>query len=291
MGALHAVVREAITKSAILRGLDNPNWIAKMCLWKNGKSQSAALFHTTAAWLVFLNVLAVVLESVPFIENGLPHAVWQTFEAVSVIFFSVEYLLNILTAVYDPIYNFNRWNFASSFVGMADLISILPFYVQTIILPLVAPGVFFDATIFRIFRLARILNYEAFSSQFLLLSEVFVKAGPVLQATGVVALIVWIGGATIFYYVEPHDDALAEAAGAGGEDAQVFTSIADSMYYTSIFLAGEWAAIDFTPAGAVLCTIMALVGVALFSIPVGVLFEGFQDKLIEAHGADAKKAE
>ena len=96
------------------------------------------------------------------------------------------------------------------------------------------------------------------------------------------ALILWVGGATAFYYADPHND--SEVNGNGGEDPAVFTSIVDALYYTSIFMAGEWCVSDFTPAGSVICVVMAMVGVALFSIPVGVLFEGFQDMLEERHG-------
>jgi hypothetical protein len=174
---------------------------------------------------------------------------------------------------------------ATSFVGMADLLAVLPFYCQEIIIPLLFRGSTFDATIFRIFRLARILEFEKFFQAFSLLDDVFVKAAPVLKATGVVALIVWVGGATIFYYASPHDDDTATEAAMGGEDAAVFTSIVDALYYCAIFLAGEWAVVDFSPIGGVLCTIMALVGVALFSIPVGVLFEGFQDLMAEKNAS------
>jgi len=286
--AMHGVVKNAITHSAVLRGLGdaNPPTLAKLCVWKNGRSDSAELYRQTAVALVFLNVLAVVLESVPFIEESLPHLVWQGFEFLSVLFFTAEYALNVLTAVYDPRHNFLRSNFVLSFVGVADLLSIVPFYLQTIVLPLLAPQLEFDATIFRMLRLARIVQFEQFFDSFTLLEDVFVKAAPVLKATGVVALIVWVGGASIFYYMEPHsEDEDVAALAQGGADVAVFTSIVDALYYCAIFLAGEWAVVDFTPAGSVLCTAMALIGVALFSIPVGVLFEGFQDKLVEKHGS------
>ena len=88
--------------------------------------------------------------------------------------------------------------------------------------------------------------------------------------------------------MEPHedldDDRVKDQLAAGGEDPAVFTSIVDAMYYCTIFLAGEWCKVDFTPLGSVICTVVALIGVALFSIPVGVLFEGFQDMMAEKAG-------
>eukprot|EP00606_Chrysophyceae_sp_TOSAG23-5_P001248 GSChrysophyteH2.ASY1.ANO1.921.1 assembled CDS len=235
--------------------------------------------------LIFANIAAVILESIPEVEKLIPHFYWQTFETLSVLIFTTEYLINVGCAKFDPAFGFSRYQYMTTFIGKADLVSILPFFVQTIIIPFIfgADSVYnLDATVFRIVRLARVLEFEIFFESFTLLGEVFNKAGPVLKATGVLALILWVGGATAFYYADPHND--SEVNGNGGEDPAVFTSIVDALYYTSIFMAGEWCVSDFTPAGSVICVVMAMVGVALFSIPVGVLFEGFQDMLEERHG-------
>lgn len=280
------VVKDAHARSAELRGLDSRhNTIAHLCMWKNGPSATAKLYHSLIGVLILLNILAVILESIDLVASSVPHAVWQSFEAISVLFFTFEYLLDVLTARYDPKFNFSRYNKIVSFVGIADVCSIIPFYLETIVFPVLAPHVVFDSTIFRVLRLARIVELERFFQAFSLLDSVFSKSGPVLKATAVLAIIVWVGGATVFYYVEPHSsaDGVAEKAARGGEDAAVFESIVDALYYVAIFLAGEWAVCDFTPLGALVSTLMAAIGVALFSIPVGVLFEGFQEMLEEKH--------
>jgi hypothetical protein len=282
------VVKEARAKSAMLRGLDSDNNpVANLCMWKNGTWSSAKIFRSLSGVLIVGNILAVVLESIASVEAAVPHLVWQSFETVSVLFFTAEYCLDVATARYDPKYNFSRRKKIFSFVGLAELLSIVPFYFENVIFSLFAPSIVFDSTIFRILRLARILELERFFQSFSLLDDVFSKSGPVLKATGVLALIVWVGGATLFYYVEPHSDSggAAEVAAQGGEDAAVFVSIVDSLYYMAIFLAGEWALCDFSPWGSLVATAMAAVGVALFSIPVGVLFEGFQEMLEEKHAA------
>jgi hypothetical protein len=289
------VTREAIRHSETLRGLDssNPTWAAKLCIWKNNKGDnldsciSGKQFSSFMSWLIVANILAVVLESIPDAEMLISHDLWQWFETLSVALFSAEYAMNIIVARYDPKWGFSRVAFITSFGGIADLISVAPLYLE-LVSPLLwgASGFQVDATIFRIARMARILESEELFSQFTMLGDVFSKAGPVLKATGVLALIVWVGGATAFYYTSPHADIADgdESWAQGGEDAAVFTSIVDALYYTSIFMAGEWCVVDFTPLGSVICTVLAMIGVALFSIPVGVLFEGFQDMLTEKHG-------
>ena len=73
-----------------------------------------------------------------------------------------------------------------------------------------------------------------------------------LKATGVLALIVWVGASSLLYYVEPHsdidDDKVNLDLAAGGEEPAVFTSIVDAMYYCTIFLAGEWCKVTSRPS-------------------------------------------
>jgi hypothetical protein len=288
--ALRAVIEDAVSHSQALRGLDSqePSIGPRVCIWKNTPSPTSTSWHTLIGSLIFLNIAAVILESIDEVQEAVPHGIWQSFETLSVLIFTVEYVINVVSAPYDPKYSFSKSKFVFSFIGIADFFSILPFYVQEFLIPIFAPGMSFDATIFRILRLARVLELERFFEAFTLLDDVFVKAAPVLKATGVLALIVWVGASSLLYYVEPHsdidDDKVNLDLAAGGEEPAVFTSIVDAMYYCTIFLAGEWCKVDFTPLGSVICTIVALIGVALFSIPVGVLFEGFQDMMAERSG-------
>lgn len=60
-----------------------------------------------------------------------------------------------------------------------------------------------------------------------------------------------------------------------------FANLPSSMYYSAIFLGGEWGKIDFTPAGKMVCMWYAAVGIAVFSLPVGSVFEAFGDALAE----------
>lgn len=55
------------------------------------------------------------------------------------------------------------------------------------------------------------------------------------------------------------------------------------MFYTAVFLGGEWAQVDFTWPGKILCCILCIMGIALFAIPVGTVFEAFQDVLQEVN--------
>lgn len=68
-----------------------------------------------------------------------------------------------------------------------------------------------------------------------------------------------------------------------------FSSIPDAMFYTAIFLGGEWAQVDFTWPGKVLCCALCVMGIALFAIPVGTVFEAFQDVLQEVNDEEEEE--
>lgn len=63
------------------------------------------------------------------------------------------------------------------------------------------------------------------------------------------------------------------------------------MFYIAIFLGGEWGQIDFTWPGKILCCALCVMGIALFAIPVGTVFEAFQDVLQEVHTEEEEEEE
>eukprot|EP00931_Biecheleriopsis_adriatica_P046497 TRINITY_DN26702_c0_g1_i1.p1 TRINITY_DN26702_c0_g1~~TRINITY_DN26702_c0_g1_i1.p1 ORF type:complete len:227 (+),score=36.78 TRINITY_DN26702_c0_g1_i1:85-681(+) len=90
-----------------------------------------------------------------------------------------------------------------------------------------------------------------------------------MVASGFMALLVWICGSVLFYEFE-QDNPRMEGA---------FKDLPSSMYYTIIFLGGEWAKIDFTPGGRIVCMIYCVAGIGLYGIPIGAVFEAFSDVL------------
>ena len=55
--------------------------------------------------------------------------------------------------------------------------------------------------------------------------------------------------------------------------AGLFEDIPNSLYFTAVFLGGEWGVIDYSVPNKILCIFFCVVGIALFSIPTGTLFE------------------
>lgn len=100
--------------------------------------------------LIIINLIAVMLESVETLhKNFRPLFYW--FEVISVAIFTVEYLTRVWSADFGrdkPVKT--RLKFIFSFLGLIDLLAILPFYLPFLIA--------FDLRFLRILRLVRIFR-------------------------------------------------------------------------------------------------------------------------------------
>lgn len=210
--------------------------------------------------LIAANILLVLMESMHDVKVYFGSVFFDTLEAISVMIFSLEYAARLYASRGSAKYLYSRWSFVISFFGLVDVVSILPWYVM---MTLSLFGVTFDAAIFRVFRIFRMLEFEKFVPAFTLLDDVYFKSKDVLAATGVLALIIWIGGSTLFYAFQP----------------ELFESIPNAMYLVAVFLGGEWGVIDYDIPNKMVTMMFCVVAIALFSIPIATLFEAFSDTL------------
>ena len=91
--------------------------------------------------------------------------------------------------------------------------------------------------------------------------------------------IIWVFSAYGFFLLEKDNKAVNGA----------FDNIPNSLYYTAIFLSGEWGQVDFSPLGKILCSLLVVAGIGLYAIPVGALFDAFQEVLEEGKDKKDKK--
>lgn len=118
--------------STILEGL-------RQLLWDLLQSAPA---QRLSQLMIMLNVVAVVLETEPAI--GWEDHFYQ-FENVSIIFFTLEYLVRLFTAPFSTRVGCSYFGYLTSFFGCVDLLSIAPCYVEIII---ATNGVQFDSAVY-----------------------------------------------------------------------------------------------------------------------------------------------
>ena len=237
-----------------------------------GKTPRGAVFEKFIFTLIILNVLGVVAESINSVYSS-AEGFWTAFEYISVLIFSVEYGLRVYSATQNPGSGFSRLVYMTTFYGVVDFLTIAPFFIERIVVGVSgadegADGS--DAEVFRVMRILRLLELEHFIEAFSLLDDVYRESKKTLHATGILALVIWVGGAVLFYLAE-HD------ADADGGDP--IPNIPTGLFYTAVFLGGEWAICDFTVPGKVLCVVYCTLGIALYGTAVGFLVDAFSEVL------------
>ena len=123
-----------------------------LLLDENSDSGARESINRFIFFLILLNLLALVFESAHELEVEY-HQWFHWFDVFSVAVFSIEYALRFYLAPEDPEYasaSRPRWRYASSFLGLIDLLAILPFVLGWFLA--------MDTRVLRIVRALRILK-------------------------------------------------------------------------------------------------------------------------------------
>ncbi len=216
--------------------------------------------------LIVLNVSAVMLETVPAIHEP-NKEFFRTFDTISVIIFTVEYLLRVWSSNHDPRYRHSiigRLRFIFSLDGLIDLLAILPFYVQAF--------VGFDLRILRIlrlFRFVRLFRLTAYMRSAQMVKNVFISRKNELLLALVLVLFFIIIASCLIYFAEHNtqpDD---------------FSSIPATMWYAVVTATsiGYGDMVPVTSVGKTLSSLISLAGLPLFALPAGIITAGFLEEI------------
>ncbi|MBU7013646.1 MAG: ion transporter [Theionarchaea archaeon] len=233
------------------------------------------LFDISIMALIFLNVLAVIFETVEGIFAKYED-VFATFELISVMVFTVEYVLRlwVCTAAKkegNPLTD--RLRFMTKPMSLIDLLAILPFY-----LPVVFPMDPRFLRGLRLFRLFRLFKMGRYSESLQTLGNVLkAKKEEIVITSFVISLMLVFASSTI-YYVE--HDAQPEA----------FSSIPAAMWWgvATLTTVGYGDVYPITPVGKFLGAVIALLGIGMFALPAGILASGFAEELQKKHTLEEK---
>lgn len=124
-------------------------------------------------------------------------------------------------------------------------------------------------------RAIRLLNLPYFRREVHMINRALADAGPKLLEPAYLAVNVWVLSSALYMWLEEYAlNVLHECS----ENANM-QSIPETMYWTSIFLTGEWANVDFSWMGSRLCIFYVVFGIATFSMPVGIIVEAVKAEL------------
>lgn len=206
------------------------------------------LFDLILLGLIVLSVLLIMLESVKSIDKEY-HFYLMIFEWIITVFFTIEYILRIIT-IKKPLH------YIFSFYGLIDLMAILPMYLSFVFS---GANIFLVVRAFRLLRLFKILNLPQFNNHSKHLREALLASkGKIMIFMYFVVVSTIIIGATMY---------LVEGEKGG------FTSIPISIYWAIVTLTtvGYGDISPITPLGQLIASIVMVLGYGIIAVPTGIV--------------------
>jgi len=215
--------------------------------------------------LILLNVVAVIVGTVKSVEARFQSAL-RWFEVFSVVVFTVEYLARVWACASQSEYSrplIGRLRFMLRPIAIIDLLAVLPFYLT-----------FFTADLrfiraLRLFRLFRVAKLGRYSSSLRLFGRVFRNKKEELTVTMMVMLMMILMSASFMYFAE--------------NEAQPdkFPDIPSTVWWAVMTLTtvGYGDVFPITPLGKCLTMVIAILGIGMFALPVGIFGAGFVEEI------------
>ncbi len=217
------------------------------------------------ALLVVANVVAIILESVHSIHVAY-EAYFHIFDLVSVIVFSLEYVLRVWT--YSEKHtgpSDSPWKGRKEYIfspfGLVDFFSTVPFYLQ-----LLFPGA--DLRVLRMFRLLRIFKLSRYNSAMEDMLEAIKSEWDSFSSAMFLLFISCLLFSSLIYIIEGHDQ------------PEVFPSIPAAMHWFILTIISGWGNVDpVTYLGTVLVIVTQILAIALAAILTGVVATAYTSQV------------
>ena len=225
-------------------------------------------------FVIILNLIvsiALTFDNVRAVHGVVLMAV----EAITIAFFAVDYVLRIWTSdilFSDRSYPRALAGYIFSAAGLIDLLSFLPYY-----LPAIFPTGAAAFRLFRVMRIFKLFRIGAYSDSLSIISKVIFEKRQQLVSAMFIIFTLMIAASLSMYHVE-------HAA-----QPEVFRNALSGIWWagSTLLTVGYGDIYPITPAGQILGTVIAFIGVGAVAVPTGIISAGF----IEEFGEEKKRNE
>jgi voltage-gated potassium channel len=222
------------------------------------------LFHSFIVGLIILNIVAVILETVETL-----HLEYKPFfdvlEIFTVVIFTIEYILRVWVCTLEEKYKhrFGRLKFMISPMAVIELLVILPFVLSLLtFLDLRYLSAFRFILVLRIFKLGKYA--EALDT----FKHVIFDKKEELVITFFTIIALLVVSSSLMYLVERNDN-------------PEFASIPETMWWavSTLTTVGYGDVLPITPLGKILGSLIAILGIAMFALPAGLISASFTEQV------------
>lgn len=217
----------------------------------------------------FVNVLAILLNlavSILYTFDNIREqygALMTVIEAVTVVFFAIDYFLRAWTA--DILYSeLPKWKahrkYIFSFMGIVDLLSFLPYF-----LPVFFPAGTVAFRMIRIVRIFRLFRINAYYDSLSVITEVIVSKAQQLISSVFIILVLMLASSLCMYSLE-HE-----------AQPEVFTNAFSGIWWatSTLLTVGYGDIYPITTMGKLFGIFISFLGVGMVAIPTGIISAGF----------------
>ncbi len=234
-----------------------------------GESKADKLINIFIITLIVLNVVAVMLETIKVLHDKY-ESFFDTFDAISVYIFTIEYILRVWSCTHDPRYKGSikgRLKYMLTPGAIIDLLAFLPFYIHVI-----AGLDLRTLRILRLLRFFRLFRLTAYTRSAQMIFNVFKSRVNELLLSLLLVLFLIIIASCLLYFAEHLYPS---------EEESKFTSIPATLWWAVVTLTttGYGDMYPLTTVGRVLAGVIMLTGVAFFALPAGIITAGFLEEI------------
>ena len=222
-------------------------------------------YDVFSAVAILVNIAVVFMST--YAELRLSYGkIFTLIEAVTVVFFSIDYVLRIWTAnILYP--NKSRLRailkYALSFTGIIDLLSFLPYY-----LPFFFPAGAVAFRMFRVVRLFKLFRINAYHDSLSVIAEVLSSKRQQLLSSVFIIVTLTLASSLCMYSVE------------NAAQPEVFTDAFSGIWWAvmTILTVGYGEIYPITTLGKLLALLITFLGVGMVAIPTAIISAGFVDQ-------------
>jgi voltage-gated potassium channel len=213
---------------------------------ENNDTVSGKIFDVVVQILIIISLISFCIETLPNLSHKFDQFLYYV-EVITIVIFTIEYLLRILVAE-------NKLKYIFSFYGLIDLLSILPFYVARGI-DLRAIRVF---RLFRLFRMFKLIRYNnairRFRKAFGMIKDELIIF---LIATVFVLFVSSIGIYYFEHYAQP----------------EKFASVFHCMWWAvgTLTTVGYGDIYPITVGGKIFTFVILMIGLGIIAVPTALI--------------------